>query len=444
MSRMLRIDLRRSSAVGAGLLLLALGVAAMYLPGTTWRGQWTPAVIQQREYLAVLWPLGLAAGAWLVGRDRRGRVGELFGSTPRPVWQRFGPPAVALSLTLALAYLLILAALLPLLLGRDGYFNPLVVLMIAVGPVSLVAAGLLGMAAGRLLPSPLTAPALAVAGLLFTLLPILAGNVDGRLAAAAEALPPALLSAFDEFSIAPAHISAAQLIWLAGLAGTGYLLLTARARRSRAAAVLPALLGAAVAVAMLPGEPGWSAVLVADRGAMEQVCTPDAPKVCVTREHRPVLAEVVGPARTALARLSVLPDPPTTVQEGAGYIGSPVNDDQPDPDVVRYYVSMDVDGSIYQADLLDLELLEGGGVTTCRDATSVDSARQFGVRRAVAYWLAGRTPPTGDEEPQLGEAHAVLAALPPAGALERVGAVRTAGLRCEPDLWRVLTAGGTR
>ncbi|GAA0800724.1 hypothetical protein [Spirilliplanes yamanashiensis] len=440
MSRMLRIDLRRSSAVGAGLLLLVLGVAAMYLPGTSWTGQWTAAVIQQREYLALLWPLGLASGAWLVGRDRRGKVGELFATTPRPAWQRYAPPALALALTVGCAYLLMSAALLPLLAGRNGHLNPLIAGIVGVGTVSLVAAGLLGMAAGRLLPSPLTAPALAVAGLLFTLLPV-TGRLDGRAAAAAEALPPGIVSPFSEFAIVPAHVSAAQLIWFGGLGVTGYLLLVARDRVRRVAAVLPAVLGAAVAVPMLPADPDLSAVLVADRGALEQVCTPDAPTVCVTREHLPLLAEIVGPARSALARLSVLPDAPTTVRESTGRYTEPA--DRPDPAVARYYVSLDTDGSLFQADLLERELLDGGGTSACRTGGELpDPERHFAARRAVAHWLAGSLPQ--DAEPYEAEGYGVLAALPRDEALRRVAAVRAAALRCEPDLWPVLTAGGAR
>ena len=101
MTRALRIDLRRSSAAGIGLLLLVLGLISMFLLSEAewWVGRWTRLAVQERSLLDLLWPLTLAAGAWQVGRDRRGRVGELFASTGRPAWQRVTPPAVALIVT---------------------------------------------------------------------------------------------------------------------------------------------------------------------------------------------------------------------------------------------------------------------------------------------------------------------------------------------------------
>ncbi len=451
MSRMFAIDLRRSSAVGAGLVLLVLGVLTMLLLGG-WAGRWTAVAMSQREKLTLLWPLALAAGAWLVGRDRRGRVGELFAATPRPVWQRFAPPAAALALTVTVAYLLILAACLPFLLGSATYFNPAVLLIIAVGAVSLVAAGLLGMAVGRLLPSRVTAPAAAIGGLLFMLLPavIRPGADSGRLAAAGEALPPGILTFMSDFQIVPARVSAAQLIWMAGLAVTGYLLLTATRRSRRLVAVLPAVLGAAVVVSLLPARTQSSAVLVADPAATAPVCTSDAPKVCVTHAHAAVLPELTGPARAALQKLSVLPDAPTTVMEHAPEIGGPPSA-EPDPAVVPLYVPLDQDGSIFQPETIPLDILAPGAAPMCArpDDADVDHARNSAAGRAAGHWLGGTTPPAptpddGEYGALVREAFAALSALPRDEALTRVGTLRRDALRCEPDLFAALTRGAAR
>ncbi|QTR04441.1 hypothetical protein J7S33_06010, partial [Saccharothrix algeriensis] len=113
--RVLGVELRRSSAPAAGLLVGLLGALALYAPALTdqtslWDTQWTSLAVFQRITLVVLWPLVLGAGAWQAWRDHRARVVELLATTPRPVRQRVAPTACALAIALVAAYAAVSAA----------------------------------------------------------------------------------------------------------------------------------------------------------------------------------------------------------------------------------------------------------------------------------------------------------------------------------------------
>ena len=150
MIRALAIDLRRSAAVGVGLIVLLLGLAAMYLliGPDAWSSRWSPLATTLRTALAFTWPLTLAGGAWLTDRDRRGRVGELFTSTAPARLATRRVTGHRAELTVTVAYLLTVAACLPLVAGSATYFNPAAIAVIATGLPLLLAAGLLGMGLG--------------------------------------------------------------------------------------------------------------------------------------------------------------------------------------------------------------------------------------------------------------------------------------------------------
>ena len=69
-----------------------------------------PLALWQRGGLFLVWPLSMGAGAWLGLRDRRSRMRELLATTARPGWQRAIPTAGALSIALALGYVVTFAA----------------------------------------------------------------------------------------------------------------------------------------------------------------------------------------------------------------------------------------------------------------------------------------------------------------------------------------------
>ena len=120
--RILRIELRRSTAVWAALLLAATGgfmLRALNPPYDTWM----QVVTIQRDMMQLTWPLALAAGAWQAGRERRSRVDELVGTTPRPRWRRVQPIAAAMALAAAVGYLLMLAGGAINIQDVGGYFS---------------------------------------------------------------------------------------------------------------------------------------------------------------------------------------------------------------------------------------------------------------------------------------------------------------------------------
>jgi hypothetical protein len=98
MSRVLGIELRRSAALGCALILLVVGAVALYFAEEIgFATGWMQLAMAQRLYLALLWPLALAAGAWQGRREHRSRVGELFASTPRPRAHRAVPTMGAMA-----------------------------------------------------------------------------------------------------------------------------------------------------------------------------------------------------------------------------------------------------------------------------------------------------------------------------------------------------------
>ncbi|GAA1623898.1 hypothetical protein [Actinoplanes couchii] len=430
MIRAIAIDLRRSAALGAGLIVLLLGLAAMFLifGQQAWSGRWSPFAATLRSAFGFTWSLTLAAGAWLVDRDRLGRVGELFAGTPRPVWQRVASPAVALSLTVGVAYLLTVAVCLPLVAGSATWFNPAVLGVIATGLPLLLAAGLLGMGVGTVVPSRFTAPALVVAGLIIASAPgLVSYHVSGRAQQFVTLLSP-VLGQNGDFVIVPARLSLAQAVWAVALAATGFLLMAIR----RAVAVVPAVAGAVTAMLLLPA---GGSVYAADTGARELVCADGEPRVCVRRVHASILPGVVAPARDALRRLSRLPNPPSAVEEGIDVIdGVP---DSPTASVATFVIRMGFAPEI-SADEVALQVLTGAGVTACGDTTEWEKAD--GARVAAAYWLLETPPPATGRRAV--EAWQTLAALPAAEQVARVGALREAGLACDLDsLWGILVDG---
>ena len=450
MSRILGIELRRSAALGAALLCWWSASPLLYfVRRIAGRCGWMQLAMSSKEYLLLLWPLALAAGAWQGRREHRAKVGELFATTPRSRARRMLPVLVAMGATLGLAYLLVLVAGGVRIAPVASYFPPDVVAIVLVDVLSLVAAAWLGLGLGRLLPALVTAPVLAVAGVLLVFFTAIM-----RPMWMAAVLSPAFGGSpwYSYQTIAPG-VTGALAIWMGGLALAGVLLLVGGSTRARVAAVLPVLLGLGVATAIVPRD--QEALLApVDPVARELVCTDDAPKVCVTRVHAHVLEPLTPLAREGLAVLAKLPGAPTEVHEStwaANELDLPVRDavvmstqvvNELDPpvrdDVVMITVRIDSRGGLALPDAVVLDVVSGLGVEY-----TPDCPRDLAVERAAAYHLLGREPVSdlevypemSWEDPALNaEALALwqgLQELPPAEALSRVAAVRTALLGCQ-------------
>jgi len=304
--RLLRIELRRSVAPWPGAVVLGGSLAVLFLvhgiwwEGTAgWTAQWTTMALWTRYLLGFWWSLVVGMGAVYGLRDSRSRMAELLTTTPLPAWHRAALPAGATALALASGFgLLVLVGGVEVALGATGYL-PLGWLPISlVGALALVATAVFGMGVARALPSVLTPPALTVLFLLLTSL--LQQSSDGVLPSSVVPNRLALLSPVtaeprEMLLTLSGSVDLGQTIWLLGLLGTGFALLSAVNRRARLLAVVPVLVGAALALLVLPAAPRDTYVV--DRAAAALVC--DGP-VCVTQADRSRLPELALRSKEAL------------------------------------------------------------------------------------------------------------------------------------------------
>ncbi|AEV89067.1 hypothetical protein ACWT_8058 [Actinoplanes sp. SE50] len=428
MTRILGIELRRSAALGSVLILTAIGVALMfYFEEADWTTGWVQMVMSERLYLALLWPLSLAAGAWQGRRESQSNVAELFASTPRPRAQRAAPTLAVMALAVVTSYLLIALAAGTTLIGRAGYFPAAVPAIAAVGALSMLAGAWFGLAVGRLLPWLITAPALAVAGLGLLLGLPSTSRHRGWLATIFS--PIFDMNMPDKYSTVPGRASVSQAIWMITFAVTGALLFAAAGWRTRVAALLPVALGAAVAIAVIPHQDRLIVDSV-DPVAKELVCARNEPRVCVSRVHAGLLPELLPQAREALTTLAKLPGTPTRVHEdNSTYVPDVPAPKSPDVALIR----IDVNKSGH----LDTDLAPRIVAAAFSGRPDCDGSPRQAETLAAAYWLIGRAPAMlADFQDEQDTANAAaewqrLHALPADKATAQVIAIRAAATRCE-------------
>jgi hypothetical protein len=425
----LRTELRRSTApvLGIGLLLVSLGLfyglTGPWIHRTApWNEQWI-GLAQWTRYMALfLTPLVLSVGAWQGLREPRSRVLELFATTPKTVWRRVLPTAGALAIASTAAYVALLVVGGVQVAGTASYFHLKWLPVAGVMVLALVALTLLGAAVGRLVPSLVTPPVLAVAALAaqFTLVQ--------------TGWPQLLTPAFDTpditvFTSVAVPVTLTQTLWFTGIAATGFGLLVASRARTRMFALLPMALAAAVTVPVLSGV---DSTVVADPDARALVCDENGPRVCVTRAHADYLPAIIGPAREALALLEKLPSPPTSAVEVPWEAGA-----RPPAGAAPMYFP-----SGLPADPADvrLGLLAGNEALECWTTTWADTHT---ARTIVASWFTGELAPlpgTEDfpsvEQKEIQQPWQALMALPPAEQAAKVATLYDTIQYCtgEPDL----------
>ncbi|WP_328475369.1 hypothetical protein OHA21_18850 [Actinoplanes sp. NBC_00393] len=428
MRRVLGIELRRSAAAGSALILLVVGVLALYFAeGIGFATGWMQLAMSQRLYLALLWPLALAAGAWQASRENRSKVTELFASTPRPRASRILPILLAMAAAVTAAYLAMGLAGGLWIFDTAAYLPVQALVVTAVGVLALIAAVWLGLAIGRLLPWRATAPVLGIAGLGLLLAIPGATRPHGWLALVFS--PIYEMNMPDAFTTVPGRASAAQALWLAALAGAAVLLFASGGWRTRVAALLPVALGAALAITVMPHQNRYVVGSV-DPVAQELVCADDEPRVCLSRVHSGLLPELTASARDGLTALAKLPGAPTRVHEDTStYV--------PDryapwrPDLVLLRVATGQDGHLEEPDRVQAKVVAGAftGSPECQNFPR--PADQY----AAAYWLIGQEPAAGtfyesDEQASAVEQWHTLQAMPAAEAQARVAALREAAVSC--------------
>jgi hypothetical protein len=453
--RALLIELRRSTAPWSCLIMLGAGGPLLYMLSINWTARWGGLAFALRTLLVALWPLAFGVGAWQAGRERRARVDELFTSTARPGWHRVLVVGFATALGVAAGYLLLFAAGLVQVAPTATYVGTAWAATLGAGTLALVAATWVGMAFGRLFPSMLAPPVAVGAGFAIS---------SGSMAASSVLLDrpvnggPSLLGTLGavvsvmieepyDFSALTGRFVLAQLVWFAGMAATGLALVIARRRAARVVAVLPAALALAVAVPVAGGAASERYVL--DEGAASLVCTPDAPRVCVTKVHAAALPGVVGPAREVLARLSVLPDAPVEAVEdrsaawwGAG-LWRRADRTLWEPSRLTFDLAgaLDRNGRVTRDASLTERLAAGAATRLCPDVM-FDEQREWTARAVATAWLM-ETPLPAPAAGELDDrwALAALRSLPEAEQRDRVAAYRAASFTCDGDPLELLVPG---
>ncbi|MGW0873365.1 hypothetical protein ACWD3Z_23115 [Streptomyces sp. NPDC002740] len=459
----LRTELRRSVAPWAGAVVLTSALAFLYLiPGSWWTGttawtaQWTSMALWTRSLLFYLWPLAVGFGALQGLRDHRSKMSELLTSTPRPARHRAAALAGATAITLASAFALLVLVGAVQVVANTAYTHLGWLPISLVGALSLVAGAVLGMGAGRALPSVLTPPALTMGAFVFTaLMQTSLGRTETTTAELPSTEPNrvSLLSpTVDQVRHALVTLSASvhigQTIWLLGMAATGFALLVAATPRARLIALTPVLAGAALALLVLPSDP--RRMYVVDEAAAELVC--DGP-VCVTKTQQARLADLAGPGEEALRLLrgALGSRAPMSVRENATVLPEGST-----PQWSLRTLLFDFDDDVIAAakgEELTRALIAQGMVPGCAPVGwSSFGGDEFAQTVAVGWVLGDLEPLPGTLPPGLRrEADAQtrpvwkeLMALPRAEQLSRIDAMRAAAFSCEGDAFDALKGGASR
>jgi uncharacterized integral membrane protein len=455
-ARILRIELRRTIAPWAALVSLVVALGFLYSfsgPWTkemlAWNEQWTLAAYWTRFLLVFLWPIAIGAGVIGGMRDSRSGMVELLTTMSRPGLHRAAKLAVALGGLLALSYLVVFAVGAVQAMLNGGFFSFAWLPIVLVGVLSLIAGAWIGLGVGRLLPHPLTAPALAVpvfaAVLVFPSVPAPEIMFEGPVPLRVGLLSPAFHVIDDPFLITAGRVDLGQSIWLAGLAIAGLMLLAAGSRRAKALAAVPLVVALAVALPVLPATSAESKSV--DPVAIEQVC--DGP-VCVTRMNEAQLARIAGPAKEALQLLGTLPGAPVKVVELDRRLGfdevPPRAADAVIADLRDWSLRLSTEtGDVKRA------LLAGAGTPSCFGYLGGPSLDERTARTIAAAWFLGDLKPlkfsgwvNKEYAASTERLWATFRALPEGEQRTRIIALRQAGLTCQGNQLDILVGGGAR
>ncbi|MFI7575935.1 hypothetical protein [Micromonospora sp. NPDC049497] len=438
--RILRIEILRSGALSAAAGTALLGAALLYVAVDGWGGRWMLLALWQREFLFILWPMALGLGAWHAGRDRRSRTDELISTTARPRWQRGLPAAAAMALSAAVGYVLMYAAGVAQVGVFASYLPGQSVVIAGVGVLWMVSGAWLGMTVGALVPSRLTPAVTAVVGAAVAIVAITDRGYS-HVPKVVHLLTPSPFGFWGDFVTVSGRVSAAHTVWLAGLAVTGLAGFVCATRTARLVGLLPAVVAAVVALALLPAD--RQRLPVPDPEAAALVCSSDAGlQVCVARVHATALADLREPARQALATLSAkLPQAPMSVREtpASWYDAQP----RPQPrDTLLVDLELDPwGGAKATPEELRWRLLDGAGTRPCPYIIGkpIAARSHHTARLAAAAWLIGGRPPSGEYGDAAFRAWEKLQSLPATEQRDRVTALREAALACdEVNLLEVL------
>ncbi|PFG49295.1 hypothetical protein ATK36_4440 [Amycolatopsis sulphurea] len=451
MVRMLRVELRRTIALWLPVAIVVVAVAILLMyraPRMTSAVPWgldSPGTVEWTRFsLIFLWPIIVGAAAIQGMRESRAGVGELFSSTPRPTAHRALILSLAVGLAVVVGYLLLLVTGLVQVAVHGGMFTAASLVSVVLGFVAVLAGVALGLGVGRLLPHPVTAPALTVLALVATV----AGLVATQDASPQGSSVPSWLTDLSvavsppesAFLLPSAGFTIGQLCWLSGLTATGLLVLMVRPR-ARLLAVLPVVAGLTAALLVFPADRAGN--LTPDKTASALVC--DGP-VCVTKLREKWLPTLAGPGKEAIQALQKLPQHPERVEESTESNNYYLRG-QRDP--ARLLVPYSSTTYVPVSDLTAV-LLDGAGTPRCIPShyDSPEEKRETVARWVMQGWLAGSaTPPPAKSYQQRDAAELMppvwtaLHALPEQEQIARVAAARQVELTCQGDPLAALTGG---
>ncbi|MBL1080642.1 hypothetical protein JK359_01405 [Streptomyces actinomycinicus] len=394
----LRAEWVRGFAPWSGVaVLLTLGIPVS-AKADQWQGGWAETADLVHTGMLITLPLAVAAGCWQGGRERRRGTGDLWATTVRPPLTRLLVAALPVAVWVAVGYLLVAAgALLATWPYTQGDRPHLVLLP---GDTAAMAAGALaGHVAGRVAPTRLMAPLLAVAGYVGLGLMTADGSETGR------ALSPTTSSLNGGLPVwwQPWAMAA----WTGGLAVAAAL---AYAARRRVTALLP--LAAALSAGALLAQTG-DGLWHTDPLGRRQVCdTSVTPAVCVNARYAGMLPQVSDALSGVTGKLRGVRNLPV---RWAGHDGEPRADEAALPGITLGW-------SVVRGRLADPQQFAWEAVAALEGYDCPDSARTTRVMwadDAVESYLApnslqksGKVPGDGPaEERKLLAARARLAGM---------------------------------
>jgi hypothetical protein len=317
--RLLAIEARRSAMlpmipVLSGLLLLS-PIARHLTPVALWvsRSNDVQSTVQ------AIGPFVAGVAAWMAFREHRRAATDLLDCTPYPPMRRWLVTWSAIGIWAVLCYLANAGAVFAITAGQATWGRP-VAWPVLSGLVSVLTCAVLGFVAGRLLPSRLTAPLLAIAvfvAMAAMMQWALTGGWPGRLS---PIYPSIRESPF--FQVDPS-LAQAQIVCYLGVSAVAVGLLALGTRgvirptRRRggalfAAGVLLVATAAALAYRSPVGDLGGSAraTPVSVPVAYTPVCADSPMRICVHpafRQELPALEAALGPITAPLAGTAAMP-----------------------------------------------------------------------------------------------------------------------------------------
>ncbi|GLY47372.1 hypothetical protein [Lentzea sp. NBRC 102530] len=446
----LRIELRRSTALWAGLVVLASGTGMLWLitsEGSLWKGNSTSAVLEFRFPIAYVWALVVGLATLQGMRDSRAGVTELFATTAKPAWRRLGTLAGSVAGVVAVAAALLCLGLVARVAFTGGFVSIGFVPLALTAVLALASSTLLGLAIGRMLPHPLTVPVALVATFMIATTAGRALEVrsPGDEISALALLTPVMDPPESDLVTTSTSVDLGQLAWFTGLGVTAFLLLVNRGLLGRLAALVPAGLALALALAIMPAK--FSDVIVSDSIASKLVCDDD---VCVGQAHAEHLPAVAEAGKAALAKLAVLPGAPKAVHEDTSAMAH-LTPTRRDERVVYLNTNAFPRTLRMTPDEIRLELLAGAGVASCSVPSSFNTFEGT-VRYVTAGYFNGELVQLPSEphmwandrlRGEIDETWRQFRSQPDSEQLERVTEVRRMMLACEdPErMLDVLKAG---